>query len=70
MSRNSDLIQRVKRISLELPILKGEFDKTVDVAKKVADVEPAFNAMSDTALSNASAADHPQPLGGESGLQV
>ena len=47
MSRNSELIQRVKRISLELPILKGEFDKTVDVAKSVKDVEPAFNVMSD-----------------------
>lgn len=47
MSRNSELIQRVQRISLELPILKGEFDKAVDVAKSAKDVEPAFNAMSD-----------------------
>jgi hypothetical protein len=47
MRDNSELIQRVKRISLELPIFKGEFNNAVETSKSVKAVESVFNTMSD-----------------------
>jgi hypothetical protein len=55
MSRNSELIERIKNVSIELPLLQGDYNKAVDdeiarpksKKKGLSAIEPAFNAMRD-----------------------
>ena len=47
MSQNNELIRRVKRLSIELPILKGAFNQSVETECSIEGIEPTFNAMSD-----------------------